>query len=317
MTEKAKRRLSDIDFSQEGAHIALVSKGQGGPANKRDQALIMKAANFKPETVAKAQKVKVTMEMPDFLRKFFSLYYDDALVLATILGYDITDTEYDYEYYQEMIEERLDNFEFIQKAHDADDLSDFVSALSDTAYLKLLRTQSRIEKAFAKAEKAGVLSDKQSVTKTVQSDDNKENENMTTNVQKSAEDIVKEAVEKAQEQFKVELEKAQTQMKAMSDKLEAYAKMEQEAVAKAKETVMAEFVEGDDLEVILKAVAGLDEDSFKAVAGVMKNLHSKIEKSSLFREEGADVDAEEGEQHEVQKSAAAVNALLAARFAPK
>lgn len=47
---KTKRKLSEIDFSREDAHIALVSKEQGGPANGADYALILKAANT-PEEV--------------------------------------------------------------------------------------------------------------------------------------------------------------------------------------------------------------------------------------------------------------------------
>lgn len=42
---KTKRKLSEIDFSREDAHIALVSKEQGGPANGADYALILKAVN--------------------------------------------------------------------------------------------------------------------------------------------------------------------------------------------------------------------------------------------------------------------------------
>ena len=30
---QAKRRLTDINFNKEGAHVALVSKQHGGPAN--------------------------------------------------------------------------------------------------------------------------------------------------------------------------------------------------------------------------------------------------------------------------------------------
>ena len=34
--QKAKRALKDITFEHDGAHIALVSKEQGGPAHGHD-----------------------------------------------------------------------------------------------------------------------------------------------------------------------------------------------------------------------------------------------------------------------------------------
>ena len=68
MTQKAKRRLSDISFSHEGAHLALCSKSQGA-ANNWNKALIMKGHNFSPEFIQKMQQIQVTYELPDFLRK--------------------------------------------------------------------------------------------------------------------------------------------------------------------------------------------------------------------------------------------------------
>lgn len=41
---KAKRKLKDIDFSVEGAHVALVCENQGGPAHGHAGALIYKSA---------------------------------------------------------------------------------------------------------------------------------------------------------------------------------------------------------------------------------------------------------------------------------
>lgn len=57
---KTKRKLSEIDFSREDAHIALVSKEQGGPANGADYALILKAANS--EEVLQVEDTLVEIE---------------------------------------------------------------------------------------------------------------------------------------------------------------------------------------------------------------------------------------------------------------
>ena len=85
MTTKAKRKLSNITFDHEGAHLALVSKQQKGPANGAGYALIMKAANRSPEFIEKVQQITVTMELPDFLSKFFCLWEEEADVLACFI----------------------------------------------------------------------------------------------------------------------------------------------------------------------------------------------------------------------------------------
>lgn len=55
MTQKAKRRLTDIKFDHEGASVALVGAHQGGPANGV-LTLITKAVNVSDEAVEQAQK---------------------------------------------------------------------------------------------------------------------------------------------------------------------------------------------------------------------------------------------------------------------
>lgn len=83
----AKRKLSNFNFEAEGAHIALVHKDQGGPANGVDYALITKATkDITVKDVEKASEVTVTLNIVDFLRKFFDLWYDDALVLAAVMS---------------------------------------------------------------------------------------------------------------------------------------------------------------------------------------------------------------------------------------
>jgi transcriptional regulator len=54
MTTEAKRRLTDISFEHEGAHVALVSIHQGGPANGVTTLITKATNNIDPEEVAKA-----------------------------------------------------------------------------------------------------------------------------------------------------------------------------------------------------------------------------------------------------------------------
>lgn len=153
---KTKRKLSDIDFSGEGSHIALVSKQQGGPASGADYALVLKANKFSEEFVQKMQQVRVTMELPDFLRKFFSVYYEDAEVLARMMGYEkpeMTD-EVKTQDYEDYIQSKLEVFEILKSANDSESLSQVLSDLDETEYLAMLNDQERVEKAFEKLEKA-------------------------------------------------------------------------------------------------------------------------------------------------------------------
>jgi hypothetical protein len=153
---KAKRKLSDISFEKEGAHVALTSKQQGGPANTHDYALVLKSNKFSEEFVQKMQQVRVTMELPDFLRRFFSLYGDDVEVLARMMGYEKPESE-EYEVmesYEDYIQSKMEAFEILKSAHEADSLADVLSTLDETEYLAMLNDQEQIEKAFAQLEKA-------------------------------------------------------------------------------------------------------------------------------------------------------------------
>lgn len=151
---KAKRVLKNIDFSSENAHLALVGPSVGGPANGADYALVLKSnANFTEEIIQKAQQIKVTMELPDFLQKFFGLYYEDAMILAHLLGYEMPekdDTE--VESYDDYIKSKLESFEIIKSMQDSKDIPVVMSKLTGEQYLKLLSDQSMLEKEFAKRE---------------------------------------------------------------------------------------------------------------------------------------------------------------------
>jgi hypothetical protein len=156
---KAKRKLSDISFEKEGAHVALTSKSQGGPANTHDYALVLKANNFSEEFIEKMQQVRVTMELPDFLQKFFSVYGSDAEVLARMMGYEPTHTMPNGdvmagETHEDYIQSKLESYELMKSAYDAESLSQVLSELDESEYLSMLNDQALIEKAFDKLEKA-------------------------------------------------------------------------------------------------------------------------------------------------------------------
>ena len=77
---KARRRLTDINFEHEGAHCALVGPSVGGAANGYTTLVTKATDKIEKEFIDKATKVTVELQFPEFLRKFFGMYWDDAEV---------------------------------------------------------------------------------------------------------------------------------------------------------------------------------------------------------------------------------------------
>jgi hypothetical protein len=150
--QKAKRKLKGFDFAKEGAAVALVGPSVGGPANGIPT-LIAKANNFSPEFIQKMQQIQVTYELPEFLRKVFGMYYEDAEVLAKMLGYvepeDEETEDYD-DWYENYIEEKLQSFTIIKALYEAKNLPDALSKLTEQDYLDVLQDQAMVEKALKK-----------------------------------------------------------------------------------------------------------------------------------------------------------------------
>lgn len=127
---EAKRKLSDIDFSKEGAHMALTSKTiNGGPANQRTT-LLFKAVNV--EEIEKAE-VQVKMDVVNFLRKFFNMWTDEAATLAQIFGMEQSyfDDSFPFEEFNSLGASEvtlLKSVSGLEKTENA--LSDFVDSLS-------------------------------------------------------------------------------------------------------------------------------------------------------------------------------------------
>lgn len=155
---KIKRKLSNIDFDRDGAHIALCHRGQGA-ANMQEFALVLKSKNFSDEFIEKIQQVKVTMELPDFLEKFFYIYNDDAEILAYMMGYvEPTETPEDEmmeaeEDFQDWIESRMEAFEIIKSAAESENMPEILSNLTEDQYFALLKDQEQIEKALKAYDK--------------------------------------------------------------------------------------------------------------------------------------------------------------------
>ena len=305
MTQKAKRKLSEISFDHEGAHLALCSKSQGA-ANNWNKALIMKGHNFSPEFIQKMQQIQVTYELPDFLRKVMGMYYEDAELLARMMGYvEPEKEEEDYDdWYENYIEEKLQSFTIIKALHEAKNLPDALSKLTEQDYLDVLQDQAMVEKALKKeldketeVSKADT-STKVENTKVEASASKKKNPKKETKMTQETEMVEKAKFVEIQKQFedqKIALEKAMEQL----GKIEQEKK---EAIVKSKtEAVKAVVKDEKQAAVVVKAALALeDQADFDALVEVFKSMNDLLEKSGLFQEQGVSAEAAEDKPGETK-----------------
>lgn len=315
---KAKRKLTDIDFDSDKSHIALVSDTvNGGPANGADYALVMKGtSNFSEEFLQKASQIKVTMPVEEFLRKFFGMYWDDAELLARLLGFTTVEQEWEEEYkktnpdYKPWIEEKLQNFEILKSAKSAENLAKFLSELNEEQYLALLQDQETIEKAMLNESVANAAD----TSTEINSVENKEvevakaasvnsNNNMEKSMQIETEVEVKKSVEMVEKSALVDIQKAFEQQKEelqkALDTINTFKQAEKERVVKARTEQVEESVGNKDLaEVICKAALLVeDETVFQEVIKALAELSAKAKEANddLFIEKGASADVKEEE----------------------
>lgn len=281
---KAKRKLSDFDFTGEGAHIALVSEEQGGPANERTT-LVMKANKFTEEEIVKMQQIRVTMELPEFLQKFFHMYYEDSYILAKLMGYKDPEEKSEVDSYEDYIESRLEAFEVIKSLHEAEDITSVLSSLDANAYIGLLKDQEQLEKAFKESSEAGNPAEEKSSTE--------------VNAEVGA-DVEAEVITKAENPTpKLVLYKRKsdggwepTETKAVLKKSavgENKVNSEEKMTEQVKETQVAqvevEVVEKSTLEAVEKAAKKEKEDLEKALASQKEELQKALELVQKFEQE--------------------------------
>ena len=338
MENKPKRKLKNISFEQDGAHIALCSKEQG-VANKADYALVLRSKMFSEEFVQKLQQVKVTLELPEFLRRFFDIYYEDAEVLARLMGYvepkEETE-ETDEDYWENYIQTKLQAFEIIKSAHEGD-YTQVLANLEEEQYLSILQDQEKLEKAIAKYDlkkqeelaKAEAERKKPRIKKSTASKSAEVKPQIVDEVNKGGviTPVVKQNKEQSMTQSttveqtvevemvaKAELDVIQKAFKEQQEQLEkalaSVAKFEQERkeqIAKSRKDQLQAAC-GEHAEVLFKAVGEVEEGVFADVVKALSAMKEQVEKSKLFEEVGANVEPEEPADN---ATAAVKKALLA------
>ena len=287
--QKAKRKLKGFDFAKEGAAVALVGPSVGGPANGIPT-LIAKANNFSPEFIKKMQEIQVTMELPDFLEKFFYVWGKDAEFLASLMGWveppedEAAEARDDY---NSWVEDHFTSFSIIKSLHEAENLPEALAQLTEQDYLDVLSDQVQIEKAIK-------AFDEKSDTSTNVENTKVEASASRVNKKKEKQMATPEMVEKAKfvevqkqlEDQKVELAKALEQL----NKIEQEKK---EAIVKSKtDAVKAVVKDEKQAAVVVKAALALeDQADFDALVEVFKSMNAVIEKSALFVEQGVSAEA--------------------------
>ena len=313
---RAKRKLTDITFEHEGAHLALVHKAQGGAASGYKTLVMKSVDNRSPEFIEKASQVKVTLSLPDFLEKFFHVWGEDAELLATLFGYEPSEdgseeysTQSFWSWYREKamehgavdswgdpitrptsqdrkewVEDQLQGIEILKSATLAKGSADFINSLTEEQYLGLLKDQQFIEKSFKLQEVKKDL-DGESGGKPTKGVNPKQTKASKADTQENE----METIEKAQYDAKeVELQKALADIQKAKEEIELFKAKEKEAVEKAREAeVVAAVVDVDASAKLFKAVKDLDAEAFKDVVDVVKALTAKVDESEMFKEKGS------------------------------
>ena len=263
----AVRRFLDISFDDPTAHVALVSKEQGGPANGYTT-LVTKAIQ------QPAPEVSVDMTMESFLTYFFDMWRDDAQALAKLLGYadsrsamDALLTQYgvDNEYslpddvYRDYIDAFYGPLSFgtvvtVLKSLQSGEKK--IETLSDTELLAVKKAKDGVAVFVQKT--AGNQSDQKEKSKV-------SNDTILADIKKAAEEV---QVLKAQLQATSEQNKElQEQVAVLKQKAEADA----EAVRiETRKAALKAVAPADTLDVLVDSLKSVSDDAFRAVVDTMK-----------------------------------------------
>lgn len=292
---KATRRLTDIKFQHEGAHVALVGKHQGGPANGVTT-LVTKATSHIDQTlVEKASTVTVTMQFPEFLRKFFGLYWDDAEVLSAAMGYGRTEYPDDNE--KDWIDQRVESISIMKSVYRAQDVEKALAELSPEQTLALLRDQEMLEKAL------------ESIPETKQT---QEEHTVETILKSAHEEAVTKAVADAVALVQKSLDEQAVVLKAAQDQVAAYQAAEAAAVTKARQEALAAVVPSDRVEALMKAYAPMDAEGFQVAVEALAVIKAAADQSEMLNEKGVS-----GQGAEDPKEVDRTYEILKAKYAPK
>lgn len=294
MTEQARKRLSNFNFEGEGSHVALVGKHQGGPANGVTTLLTKATDAITNEQVDKATMVQVEMNIVDFLTTFFNLWYEDAVILAKIMGLDTEPEEQEEseDWWEKYINEQVSAVTLMKSLvmdKSEAEVHKAIASLKPEELLTLLETQKKFEQALSSQE--GVNVSNGTTSPSVEKSNNKGNE-MSEFVTKAVHEeqiskAVEEAVAKAVEEKEKEIVAKQVELDAALEVVKGLEAKEKESVEKARKAVLKDAgVAEDQVEVLYKSTEALSAEAFETVAKAMAKDKKAVEESDMFKEKG-------------------------------
>lgn len=295
MSEKRNKKfqIKDISFRHEGAHIALVHKAQGGPANQR-KTLIFKSSSIdditekdvkelieKASEKSEVEKAKWNSEIRETLNELVREKYKESSKDGWLYLEDFNATT--------LVVNR-DNGLFTVSYSLSDD-GEYVIG-NDEQEVEIKRIY--IEKGVAHlTEEAKEVLDEGVYSLLSKALDNPEtNERVVKHVSDSLEKAkikMQEEIQKAVDAAKAE---AAAQLAAVQEELtkakEIIAQVEAEkkaAVLKARQEAVAAF-DKDGAEALVKATEGLADEAFEVILKSLKAKQEQLEQSDLFKQAG-------------------------------
>lgn len=303
MTEQARKRLSNFNFEGEGSHVALVGKHQGGPANGVTTLLTKATNTITDEQVDKATMVQVEMNIVDFLTTFFDLWYEDAVVLAKIMGLDTEPEEEEdtIDWWEKYINEKVSAVTLMKSLvmdKSEAEIHKAIANLKPEELLILLETQKKFEQALSSQE--GVNVSKGTTSPSVEKFNNKGNE-MSEFVTKAVHEeqiskAVEEAVAKAVKEQEEKFVAKQAELDAALEVVKGLEAKEKESVEKGRKAVLKDAgVAEDQVEILYKSTEALSTEAFETVVKAMAKDKKAVEESDMFKEAGVSGEASDVE----------------------
>lgn len=288
----AKRRLTGFNFESVGSHVALVGKHQGGPANGVTTLLTKATKDITQQQVDKATMVQVEMNIVDFLTTFFDLWYEDALVLAKIMGLDTEEDPKEVsDWWDDWVKERVDAVTVMKSVildKTEDQIHKAVALLKPEELLSILEIQKDFEQNLSSQE--GVKLSKGKLSPSVEN--NNKGMQMSEFMTKAAHEqavqkAVDEAVAKAVEEKDKELVEKQAEITKAQDVAKALEEEKKQSVEKARKEVLKQAgVAEDEVEDLYKSMEALSPEAFEKIAKKMASDKKAVEESDLFKEKG-------------------------------
>lgn len=284
----AKRRLTNINFEKEGAHIALVDVAANGY-----ETLVYKSAGLPDglteEDILKASTVKVTMTIDEYLRKFFGIYWTDSILLAETLGFTVNEDDvgkWDRDY----IDSKLQNIEVYKSLFKATDVSKAFSELPVASKLSVLADQETFEAGILKSAE---IKSKTNTTNGV--DKQEENTLDTVEVQKQLEVIRGELAKDFDKQVEVikaaaaeQTVKQEDIIKTLQTKVADFEQKEKETQVEVRKSALTEAGATPEQveEMVTAGVVAATDEIFAVVVKALKAKQAENEQSEIFKEAG-------------------------------